>query len=59
MTGSVANAPANWKKPKPRAGKLPANERLRLALEKIANGDNDPRTTAKEALGWIEGDARP
>jgi hypothetical protein len=58
--------PANWKKPKPRAGKLPAalirdieNERLRRALEKIANGDNDPRATAKEALGWTLGGGRP
>lgn len=58
--------PANWKKPKPRAVKLPAglikdieNERLRLALEKIANGDNDPRTTARAALGWPLRGERP
>ncbi len=58
--------PANWKKPKRRAVKLPSglvkeieNERLRQALEKIANGDNDPRTTAREALGWSLRGERP
>jgi hypothetical protein len=58
--------PANWKRPKARTGKLSAglikdieNERLRLALEKIAKGDNDPRTTAMQALGWHLRGARP
>jgi hypothetical protein len=59
MLWSARLPPANWKKPKPRTRGLPAslvrnieNERLRNALEKIASGDNDPRTTAREALGW-------
>jgi hypothetical protein len=50
--------PANWKKPK-RKGGIPAslqreidNSRLRIALEQIANGDNDARSTARQALGW-------
>lgn len=58
--------PANWRKPKPKAAKLPSglvkdieNDHLRQALEKIANGDNDPRATAREALGWPRQGARP
>jgi hypothetical protein len=45
--------PAQWKKPKPRSrmAAFKSDDRLRRALEKIANGDNDARATASAALG--------
>lgn len=51
MWGGQRLGPANYTPRKRRGGGMNNNDRLRIALQQIADGDNDARAVARKALG--------